>query len=952
MVGYKDRFGGSEMTNIVDILKAKSKDEENYLLKDHLKETILRSIQLKNFINQNKSAFTYNFDDAFFENLIVTCFLHDLGKINWKFQRRLYDKEEKEYDNGNRKYKNDELNQLYEFFKDEDFRNIVIKDHEVISLLYSLIFLDNSDWDQKIRTAILLHHYNEFYTNIYINIRYIFDVYPDLEKYLKFLINNEENIKVLLSKLLENLLKSITDNFGKNVLEKLKNNINLNRVRDLKECVDNRLNLSTKLKLFAIPDKEEENFYDFFVFLGCLRRCDYSASGNIKIEEIENLGENVYKDLAKKIKESINKRNNNRVDEKTEQIWQENVLSQHNSNNLILIAPTGSGKTEFALLWAKNRGKKLIYTLPLRVALNDLYWRFGDKEKGYFNGDSLCILHSTSFIEYLKEERDGTELNIGEKQTIAELFSSPLILTTPDQVFLSSLKYYGFDKLVSIYPISSIVIDEIQAYNPEMAAVIIKTLNIIKKVYGSLLVITATFPPYFEKYFSKFKIVDSEKLDENVKEKIKNYSLKRHKIELISSQIFEYQKQENKEEKNKDIEEEKNEEEKEETKSKNKKLNVVESTYGKIEKIIKQNNTKNILIILNNVSKAIELYKKLKEDDEIEVKEENLYLLHSRLLEKEKDWRINDKEKGIKGKLKKLNKKRDEGNEVKSEERIILIATQIVEASVDVDFDILITEISPIDSQIQRWGRIYRNRKTNYSENVPNVFIFTDIDRGTSSIYDKRVIDKTIEKLKNYENQVLDYEKEREIIKDVFDSKIDGSNTLKDVFVKEIDKNLEWLEYYSAEKRSEAQRIFRRIAGIQVIVPDLMQKSNDEIEKVLGEIIKDKDNWSLPLDSEEKESISSKVKEKLSKKELKNRVDKWKLLQIMYSYSFNLPIFSFGEDNKNQYKILERNNFKSFFVLKTENLDIEEIKNYGINSLKDIDIDISEIEQFENENII
>lgn len=942
------------MVNIVDILKAKSKDEENYLLKDHLKETILRSIQLKNFINQNKSTITYKiFDDSFFENLIIACFLHDLGKINWKFQLELYNKEEKELDHKNRKYKNEELNQLSEFFN--GFRDIDVKDHEVISLIYSLIFLENNERDKKIRTAILLHHYNEFYTNIYINIRYIFDVYPDLEKYLKFLINNEENIKVLLSKLLENLLKSITDNFAKNVLEKLKNNINPNRVRDLKECVDNRLDLSTKLKLFAIPDKEEENFYDFFVFLGCLRRCDYSASGNIKIEKIENLGENVYKDLAKKIKESINKRNNNEREGKIKQIWQENVISQYDSNNLILIAPTGSGKTEFALLWAKNRGKKLIYTLPLRVALNDLYWRFGDKEKGYFNGDSLCILHSTSFIEYLKEERDGTELNIGEKQTIAELFSSPLILTTPDQVFLSSLKYYGFDKLVSVYPISSIVIDEIQVYNPEMAAIIIKTLNIIKKVYGSLLVITATFPPYFENFLNEsngFKIVDLENEKDDIKYKIKNYNLQRHKIKLFSSQIFEYKKQENKGEKDKNIKEEKNEEEKEEIKSKNK-LNFIESSYEKIEEIIKQNNTKNILIILNNVGKAIIIYKKFEEKiKDLKVEKENLYLLHSRLLEKEKDWRINDKEKGIKGKLEKLNKKRAEGNEIKSEERIVLVATQIVEASVDVDFDILITEISSIDSQIQRWGRIYRNRKTNYSENAPNIFIFTGVDRGTSSIYDKRIIDKTTEKLKNYENQVLDYEKERKIIKEVFDSKIDGSNTLKDVFVKEINKNLEWLEYYSAEKRSEAQRIFRRIGGIQVIVPNLMQKSNDEIEKLLGDIIKDKNNWNLPLDSKEKESIASKVKEKLSKDELRYGVDKWKLLQIMYSYSFNLPIFSFGEDNKNQYKILERYNFKDFFVLKTENLDIEEIKNYGINSIKDIDIDISEIEQFENDNII
>ncbi|MFH8120000.1 MAG: hypothetical protein QXS37_04325, partial [Candidatus Aenigmatarchaeota archaeon] len=77
------------------ILRAKSKKEENYLLKDHLKETILRTIQLKDFINKNSSAIDYRFNDTFFENLVIACFLHDLGKINWKFQLSVFDKEEK-----------------------------------------------------------------------------------------------------------------------------------------------------------------------------------------------------------------------------------------------------------------------------------------------------------------------------------------------------------------------------------------------------------------------------------------------------------------------------------------------------------------------------------------------------------------------------------------------------------------------------------------------------------------------------------------------------------------------------------------------------------------------------------------------------------------------------------------------------------------------------------------
>ena len=308
-------------------------------------------------------------------------------------------------------------------------------------------------------------------------------------------------------------------------------------------------------------------------------------------------------------------------------------------------------------------------------------------------------------------------------------------------------------------------------------------------------------------------------------------------------------------------------------------------------------------------------------------------LLHARIIEKEKSKRIGEIKKALEN-----NKK-----------GMIVVSTQVVEASVDIDFDLLITEISPIDSQIQRWGRIYRNRNADYNDSSPNIFILIGIDRGTTAIYDKRVIEKTIEILKKYEGKLLDYETERKIIEEVFDSKINNENqTLKDVFVKEIDDNLEWLEYVSIEKRSEAQRIFRRIAGIQVVIPDLMLEGS-EIERAFGELIKDKNNWELPFESEGSESLVNKVKEKVSDS-VKDQVTRWKLLEILYNYSFNLPFFSVEH---NTFEILERNNFKGFFVLKTDKFsknEILEIEKYGINKIKDIDIDALEIEANENVN--
>jgi CRISPR-associated endonuclease/helicase Cas3 len=893
------------MMEIAECLRAKSKDDKNFLLRDHLKETVKCAISLKEFVEKNRGAIDYEkFDQKFFENLIIASFLHDLGKIDWKFQLKLFDKNEKEYDLKNRRYKSEELNTIAEFFTSRD---IEIKDHEVISVLYSLLFLGNDDDAIKIRTAILLHHYNDFYVNKEINMLDILTEYPDLIKYIEFLVEKKEKVKDVLQKILDSIAGDFEDSNLNQIFDKLRNNIKIERIQELKNSIDAGYGISTKLKMFNIPDKENENFYDFFVFLGCLRRCDYSASGNVEIESAKKLAEEVYNDLNKRIKEKI---------QTTKELWQEKILTEKDAKNLVLIAPTGSGKTEFALLWAKNRGKKLVYTIPLRAALNDLYERFGGKDsqnEGYFysaNNNILRILHSTAFLEYLKEEKDGKQLDIEEKQTTAQLFSSAITLTTPDQVFLSSLKYYGFDKLLSVFPLSSIVIDEIQAYNPEMAAVIIKTMEIIQKLGGNTLVITATFPPYFEEFINEkkdFKIVDLKDYPNN--SDVKNYKLMRHRIEVIEQKLFEVP------EKNKKNLEE-NEESAEDIHEKEKGDAIYHVTDTKeVIRLINENQNKNILIIVNNVGKAIQLFKLLENNNEIKERvkikdgnEEVHLLLHSRLIEKEKARRI----EAVK---KELNNKKN---------GMILVSTQIVEASVDIDFDMLITEISPVDSQIQRWGRIYRNRKDDYNEEKPNIYIFAGIDKGTTAIYESRVIEKTVEKLKNKKNSVLNYENERELIECVFKEKINGK-TLKEEYIEEINKNLEWLKYYSTEKRGEAQRVFRGIAGVQVVLPALMKASNDPVEKKLGQILDERGmspnlSWKIIC-----ENINQNLKPNTP-------VDFWHILKIIYEYSCSVPFYYFEKR-----KLYGGTSFKGFFIMSLKDDEIEDVKKYGNIKLKELE---------------
>jgi len=911
------------MREITECIRAKSKDDENFLLQDHLKETVKRVVSLKEFIEKNRGVIDYQkFDEKFFKNLLIASFLHDLGKINWTFQLEVFGKDEG--------YKSEDWQAISEFFK--DVKDAKIKDHEVVSILYSLIFLENGEDAKKIRSAILLHHYNQFYVNKEMYMTTILEEYPDLKKYIDFLIAKENEIKSILAKIIDHIIntepKLKNDTQVVDTFNNLKSWISFDRIIELNKSIKEGYGISTKIQMFNIPDKEDETFYDFFVFLGCLRRCDYSASGHVMIESAKNLADEVYIDLNNHIKEKIKDKI-----QPTKELWQEKILAENNEKNLVLIAPTGSGKTEFALLWAKNIGKKLIYTLPLRVALNDLYERFGSQNsqnKGYFystDNNILRILHSTAFIEYIREEKNDKQLDIDEKQTTAQLFSSPIVLTTPDQVFLSSLKYYGFDKILSIYPLSSIVIDEIQAYNPEMAAVIIKTMEIIQQLGGNILVITATFPPYFKEFITgqnnevkiKLKVIDLKEYQN--KSDVKNYTRKRHKIDVIVKNLFEVKDKENKNEKS-----EENTEKSLEKEVDNKKLyTITDEAKKKVKELIKEHKNKNILIIVNNVEKAIELFKLLEHDDDIKERVKINYeyedlplLLHARLIEKEKSRRIEAVKEAVKKEI--SNKKNG----------MVLVSTQIVEASVDIDFDMLITEISPIDSQIQRWGRIYRNRENDYNENAPNIYIFSGVDKGTIAIYDKDVIDKTVEELNKKINDILNYEDERDLIENVFKEKINGK-TLKEVYINKINENLEWLKYYSTEKRGEAQHVFRRISSVQVVLPTLMKNSKDPIEKKLGEFLLDNINNIKDLSWKEIiEKISNPTGEK---------IDFWHILKIIYEYSCSVPFYHL------EGKILNESLFfKGFFIkiVKDKDADIEKYGNILLDTLNDLNLSIDE----------
>jgi len=103
---------------------------------------------------------------------------------------------------------------------------------------------------------------------------------------------------------------------------------------------------------------------------------------------------------------------------------------------------------------------------------------------------------------------------------------------------------------------------------------------------------------------------------------------------------------------------------------------------------------KNILIIRNTVKSATDTYKYIK--DTYSICDEDIILYHSTFKKRDKQ----EKESLIFEKL-------------GLEKPFILVATQIVEVSLDIDFDVMFTDNAPIDSLIQRFGRVNRKKNEN-----------------------------------------------------------------------------------------------------------------------------------------------------------------------------------------------------------------------------------------------
>ncbi len=375
---------------------------------------------------------------------------------------------------------------------------------------------------------------------------------------------------------------------------------------------------------------------------------------------------NIYNIIDEYKKNKFRDADNSELNNLREEIYNisEKSLIKNYKNNKIfsLNVPTGGGKTltvlnlAFKLLEKDKSLKRIIYALPFTSIIDQaekiLKEIFANFE---LNAKEYLITHHhLAEVEIKYGENDFT----GNKaQLLIENWDKPFILTTFWQLFNTLITNKNsllrkFHNLAN----SVIILDEVQTIPYEYWDLTKTVFMKLVEIFNCRIIfLTATMPLIFRE--------DKNEIFPLIKEKDKYFSkFCRYKVNILKT------------EQNNEI----------------KKISLGELlsiAYNDIE----NNKDKSFLFVFNTIKASLDFFNLLK--NSLNDNRELIYLSTNILP---------------------INRKKRIETIKNNPSNKIIISTQLIEAGVDIDLDIVYRDFAPIDSLIQTAGRCNRNNKKDY----------------------------------------------------------------------------------------------------------------------------------------------------------------------------------------------------------------------------------------------
>lgn len=431
--------------------------------------------------------------------------------------------------------------------------------------------------------------------------------------------------------------------------------------------------------------------------------------------------------------------------------------------NVILQAPTGSGKTWASILpflvSQDNSLKfpsKLIYSLPLRVLANSLYETV--KNNREMRAKGLCVTLQTGEQPNDKYFLEGDIIFTTIDQSLSSLLSIPLSLPLRQANINAGA-------MVSSY----LIFDEFHLLQPHLS---LSTLfYLLKKMNGitPFCLMTATLSQSLLKAFASE--LDTEIIsptDEEITQ-IKSQAEKVCIVKTIDAEL----------------------------------------TSDKILSLHKKGSRS--IVICNQVARCQHIFRDLCKKAP---QDTNVKCIHSRFFghdrKAKEDMILNLFGRG-------------------SNTDAILVATQVIEVGIDISCDIMHTEISPINSFLQRIGRCAR-----FEGEQGQVYVYM-VDKFLP--YDKELSKRTFEELQRINDCNLDYAKGQEII----DAVLTERELTEMQKTKASNRSTEIRQVWMQPEKAWASELIREINSINV----LLHNNPNEIQNPYNYETVSVDKWAL-----------------------------------------------------------------------------------------------------------
>ena len=445
--------------------------------------------------------------------------------------------------------------------------------------------------------------------------------------------------------------------------------------------------------------------------------------------------------------------------------------------------PTGSGKTITSLFSALKLAEKfgrdhVIYCLPFTSIIDQNYKVFNDiHEESGLPEDSRLLLkhHYLADIRYtVEDEHSIREYLPNEALYLIEGWESNITVTTFVQ-FLYLLISIKNSRLRKFHRLSNavIILDEVQTIPHRYWKLIHDMLKrLVHRLNSHLILVTATMPLIFSE--------EHNEISELIKGKEGIFS-SLSRIDLNVSRLN--------------------------IKNGNTQKVSWECFSNDMITLVERNKKNDILIILNTIRSTKDTFDLLKK----KTSSHQFLFLSSHVIPASR--------------LELIGRIKEKRQDAKP---LLLVSTQLVEAGVDIDFDIVIRDLAPLDSIFQACGRCNRNSRKGVNGEIIIYSILDSKGFEPASIYDKFLLNKTVKVLEGskiihesefmnlaqkYFKEVSDFGSERASV--MIMEKI-GNLTLDKEFLKEeftlIDDNFNASVF--VEKDDNAKKVWQKYKDV------------------------------------------------------------------------------------------------------------------------------------------